>query len=176
MSQLRSAIGFLRHSFCALAQSAAITRASSRVCAGYASPFSPVAGLKVCRVVTAVFAARVADSPWLTDMRVSCSRPLRILSGLPLDAATHARSLLLRRRSATQQRLARRPQLLPRHWNTVAGGTAIEPPAIGESPVTIEQKEIRRTDRLVRLCDLLRLVIEIRKGESLGRGNPGHLW
>src|SRR5215468_7100285 len=98
----------------------------------------------------------------------------RRLASLPFDAATDTRQLLTWHLRAAQQRLARRAQVCTVHRQLVAGPAGIELSTVREPSLAIEQKELRRTDGLVRLSDVLRLIVQVWKGETLLRSDTCH--
>src|SRR5690625_1813447 len=81
----------------------------------------------------------------------SIARPARVRgrpssSGLaPLDAAAQAGTLVFLRYGLTgQYRVQRSPQVFPRYRFIVAGPAAIEPPAVDQTVIRVEQEEVGR--------------------------------
>lgn len=70
-------------------------------------------------------------------------------------------------RSAALQCLGCRAQIRTGERNIASRPAAVELRVICEPPITIEQKEIRRTACRIRLRHLFRLVIQIRKVKPL---------
>ena len=88
---------------------------------------------------------------------------LRRVSFTPLDVAAETRNLICRNRTSGQDSVYGPAQICSIDRYIVAGPAAIELTAVDQTPLTIEEKEIRRTRRMIGFGHTLRFIEEVRE-------------
>src|SRR5690606_38915338 len=93
----------------------------------------------------------------------------------PLDAAADAGQLLCGHRRTREQRVDRRPQLVPGDGHVAAGPAAVEAAPVGEAALAVEEEEVGGARRAVGAGHLLGLVHQVRERVPGPFRLPGHV-
>ena len=86
-----------------------------------------------------------------------------LLGGFPFDVAADAGALVGGRGLAGEEGVERGAEVAACDRLAVAGPTVVQLAPVDQPPRLVEEKEVRRADRAVRLRDRLRLVVTIRE-------------
>lgn len=93
------------------------------------------------------------------------------MTRLPLDTATNAGSLVTVDRLAGEHGLDGGAEITTGDQLVVAGTTVVQLSTVHQSPVTIEEIEVRSAGRVIGFRDFLRVVVTEWKGKAKAQGH-----